>query len=105
MLRRVIEGDTLANVRARGDQAASRLAALGEKHSVVRGVRGRGLLIGLELNEQVAPQVVVESVGRGLLLNPVRPDVVRMMPPLNVSAEEIDQAVDIIDGAIAEVTG
>ena len=105
VLRRVVEGDTLANVRARGEQAASRLAALGEKHGVVRGVRGRGLLIGLELNEPIAPQVVVESVSRGALLNPVRPDVVRMMPPLNVSAEEIDQVVDIIDGAIAEVTG
>ncbi len=104
VLRRVLESDILQNVRERGAQAAAALGALGEKHSVVRGVRGRGLLIGLELNDAIAPDVVVNSVGRGLLLNPVRPDVVRLMPPLNVSAEEIDRCVEIIDAAIAEVT-
>ena len=104
VVRRVIEGDILQNVRERGAQAAAALGALGEKHSVVRGVRGRGLLIGLELNDAIAPDVVVNSVGRGLLLNPVRPDVVRLMPPLNVSAEEIDSCVEIIDAAITEVT-
>ena len=104
VLRRVLESDILGNVRARGDQAAAALGALGEKHPVVRGVRGRGLLIGLELNEPIAPDVVVNSLGRGLLLNPVRPDVVRLMPPLNVSAEEIDRCVEIIDAAISEVT-
>ena len=104
VLRRVLEGDILQNVRARGDQAARALTALGEKHSVVKGVRGRGLLIGLELNEAIAGDVVVASMHAGLLLNPVRPDVVRLMPPLTVSADEIDRCVEIIDGAIAEVT-
>ena len=104
VLRRVLEGDILQNVRARGDQAARALTALGEKHAAVKGVRGRGLLIGLELNEAIAPDVVVASMHAGLLLNPVRPDVVRLMPPLTVSADEIDRCVEIIDGAIAEVT-
>ena len=104
VVRRVVETDILSNVRERGAQAARALAALGEKHAAVKGVRGRGLLIGLELNDAIAPDVVVNSVGRGLLLNPVRPDVVRLMPPLNVSAEEIDRCVEIIDAAIAEVT-
>ena len=71
---------------------------------MVKGVRGRGLLIGLELNEAIAGDVVVASMHAGLLLNPVRPDVVRLMPPLTVSADEIDRCVEIIDGAIAEVT-
>ena len=104
VVRRVIESDILQNVRERGAQAARALGALGEKHAVVKGVRGRGLLIGLELNDAIAPDVVVNSVGRGLLLNPVRPDVVRLMPPLNVSAEEVDRCVEIIDAAISEVT-
>ncbi len=104
VVRRVLEGDILQNVRARGDQAARALTALGEKHAVVKGVRGRGLLIGLELNEAIAGDVVVASMHAGLLLNPVRPDVVRLMPPLTVSADEIDRCVAIIDAAIAEVT-
>ncbi len=104
VVRRVLEGDILRNVRERGDQAARALTALGEKHAVVKGVRGRGLLIGLELNEAIAPDVVMASMRGGLLLNPVRPDVVRLMPPLTVSAAEIDRCVEIIDAAIAEVT-
>ena len=104
VVRRVLEGDILRNVRERGDQAARALTALGEKHAVVKGVRGRGLLIGLELNEAIAPDVVMASMRGGLLLNPVRPDVVRLMPPLTVSAGEIDRCVEIIDAAIAEVT-
>ena len=104
VVRRVLEGDILRNVRERGDQAARALTALGEKHAVVKGVRGRGLLIGLELNEAIAPDVVMASMRGGLLLNPVRPDVVRLMPPLTVSADEIDGCVAIIDAAIAEVT-
>ena len=102
--RRVIEGETLQNVRARGEQAASRLAGLGEKHPVVCGVRGRGLLIGLELAEPIAADVVMAALRGGALLNPVRPDVVRLMPPLNVSAEEVDRCVEIIDAALSEVT-
>ena len=102
--RRVIEGNTLQNVRARGDQATSRLAGLGEQHAVVQGVRGRGLLLGLELAEPIAGDVVMAALRRGALLNPVRPNVVRLMPPLNVSAEEVDRCVDIIDAALTEVT-
>ena len=102
VLRRVVEGDTLANVRERGAQLASRLAALGERHAVVRGVRGRGLLLGLELHEAIAPAVVTAAMRGGALLNPVRPDVVRLMPPLNVSADEVDRCVDIVGAALAE---
>ena len=104
VLRRVAEGDTLANVRERGAQLASRLAALGETHPVVRGVRGRGLLVGLELHEPIAPGVVVAAMRGGALLNPVRPDVVRLMPPLNVSADEVDRCVGIVGAALAEAT-
>lgn len=104
VLRRVIEGDILQNVRERGMQAMNQLVALNEQHSVVSGVRGRGLLIGLELSEAIAPDVVVAAMHKGALLNPVRPDVVRLMPPLTVNAEEIDRCVEIIGEAIAEVT-
>ena len=40
----------------------------------------------------------------GALLNPVRPDIVRLMPPLNVTAAEVDRCVDIIDAALSDVT-
>ena len=71
---------------------------------MVMGVRGKGLLRGLELREEIAAEVVSAALGHGLLVNPVRPNVIRFMPPLTVSEEEVDRAVEIIEQALTEVT-
>lgn len=102
VLRRLTEGGVLAHARARGEQLAQRLRGLEDRHAVVRGVRGRGLLRGLELHREIAPQVVAAGLGHGVLLNAVRPDVVRMMPPLTLTAEEVDAGVDRLEAALVE---
>lgn len=104
VLTRVAEGDVLANVQARGEQLERALLSLEDRYPVVKGVRGRGLLRGLELKQEIAPDVVSAALERGLLANAVRPDVVRLMPPLNVTADEIAEAVAIIEQALAAVT-
>ena len=43
------------------------------------------------------------GLGQGVLLNPVRPDVVRMMPPLTITADEVDAGVDRLEAAVREV--
>ena len=96
-------GGVIENVQARGEQLARRLAALEDVSSLVSGQRGAGLLRGLELTEDVAPEVVARAMERGLILNPVRPNVVRFMPPLTVSAEEIDRAVEIVGGVVRDL--
>jgi len=45
----------------------------------------------------------VAGLGQGILLNPVRPDVVRMMPPLTITEEEVDTGIDRLEAAIKEV--
>ena len=55
------------------------------------------------MSDERAGAVVAESLDNGLLLNAVRPNMLRFMPPLNVSREEIDEAVSIIDAALAKV--
>ncbi|MDA0256882.1 MAG: aminotransferase class III-fold pyridoxal phosphate-dependent enzyme, partial [Chloroflexi bacterium] len=77
------------------------LESLADRVAGVAGVRGRGLLRGLELEREVAPQVVANALERGLLLNAVRPNVLRFMPPLTVTDEEIEQAVALTEEAIA----
>jgi len=103
VMRQLVETDLLANVRARGEQLARRLAGLEDRTPLVTGERGVGLLRGLELGKEVAAEVVTRAVGRGILLNPVRPDVVRFMPPLTVTAGEIDEAVDIVESVLQEI--
>ncbi len=103
VMRRLTEGGVLENARERGEQLRQRLAGLEDRYPGVTGVRGKGLLRGLELRKEIAAEIVTAALRRGLLVNPVRPNVVRFMPALTVTADEIDRAVDIIEQALNEV--
>jgi acetylornithine/N-succinyldiaminopimelate aminotransferase len=65
-------------------------------------VRGRGLLLALELKQPIASDVVNLSLDRGLLINAVRPDVLRFMPALNVKRSEIDEMLHILRQSIQQ---
>lgn len=88
----------LDSVKARGQQLSQASLQLVEKHGL-KGERGEGLLRALELGRDIGPQIVerareLEPVG--LLLNAPRPDLLRFMPALNVSSEEIDQMIAML---------
>ena len=55
------------------------------------------------MSDERAGAVVAECLDNGLLMNAVRPNTLRFMPPLNVSREEIDEGVSILDAAFAKV--
>ena len=59
-------------------------------------VRGKGLLLALDLNKEIGPQIVEESLKRGLLINSPRKTTLRFMPALIVTREEIDRMIDIL---------
>ena len=100
VIKRLINDGILENVVARGNQIQQRLEGLQDRHILVSGQRGVGLLRGLELSKDVAVDSVNASRSQGLLLNPVRPNIVRFMPPLTVTEDEIDKAIDIIDSVL-----
>ena len=91
-----IDDDLLANVRGRGAQLAVGLAAF----PAVRSVRGRGLLLGAELDRQAGP-VIDACREQGLLVLSAGPDVLRLTPPLVVSAAEVAQALLTIESVLA----
>jgi acetylornithine/N-succinyldiaminopimelate aminotransferase len=91
----------LADVTASGAYLADRLRAL----SAALGhgeVRGRGLLLALELRGLDAGKVARSAMDRGLLINAPRPDTLRFMPALNVSREEIDRMLLLLEGVLRE---
>jgi 4-aminobutyrate aminotransferase-like enzyme len=55
------------------------------------------------MSDNRAAAVIAETVANGLLLNAVRPNMIRFMPPLTTSKEEIDQAIEILDKALSTV--
>ncbi len=66
----------------------------------VKEVRGKGLMIGVEFNTDIANDVKYNSVEEGLLMTAVRPSVIRMVPPLNVTKEDCDVAYNILDKVV-----
>jgi len=86
-------------IRETGEQFGRKLGELKNKHAVVRSVRGAGLMRGLELAVDAQP-VIDTALKAGLLINRTAERVVRMLPPLTVSAKEIEEAVAILDGAL-----
>jgi acetylornithine/N-succinyldiaminopimelate aminotransferase len=65
-------------------------------------VRGRGLLIALELKGKDAAKVARSAMDRGLLINAPRPDTLRFMPALNVTRDEIDQMLTMLEATLSE---
>ena len=86
-----IDDALLAHVRDRGEQLVAGLSALPS----VQSVRGRGLLVGAVLDRPVGP-VVDACRGEGLLVLSAGPDVLRLTPPLVVTANEVDEALTTI---------
>lgn len=68
----------------------------------VKEVRGLGLMIGVEFDRDIATDVKYNSADAGLLITAVRPSVIRLVPPLNVTKEECDKAFEILDGVVRQ---
>jgi predicted acetylornithine/succinylornithine family transaminase len=99
----IVEQGVPAKAMTAGAYLTGKLNGLKEKHGFIKEVRGMGLLIGLEMADNRSAPVVRECLDNGLLLNSVRPNTVRFMPPLTVTNAEIDQAVKILDAALTKV--
>ncbi|WP_051382873.1 aspartate aminotransferase family protein [Gloeobacter kilaueensis] len=100
-----LEAEALVeNARVRGEQLAAGLKRIAERFgSLVRLSRGRGLMQGLVLVAPRAAEVVRLAMDEGLLLVSAGPEVVRLVPPLIVSAIEIDEALAILEGVLARL--
>ena len=89
----------LDNVRRQGAHFGERLCELKSRHSCIREIRGIGLMIGLEL-DRPAKDAQAGARDRGLLVLTAGETVLRLMPPLTVQRDEIDEAVRILDAAL-----
>lgn len=97
----------LQNVQERGEQLRARLRAIASKYpTLFTEVRGWGLINGMELNadiELTSADIVKAAIQEGLLLVPAGPKVLRFVPPLIVSAEEVDRAAQALERVITAV--
>jgi acetylornithine/N-succinyldiaminopimelate aminotransferase len=98
--RKVGDPAFLAEVRRKGAAIAGRLGALMLASDRVTAVRGAGMIWGVELREKPASEVVARALDLGLVLCTAGPTVVRLVPPLTLSDEELDKGLTILEEAI-----
>jgi acetylornithine/N-succinyldiaminopimelate aminotransferase len=102
VLETVADPAFLEGVRTRGARLAAGLERLKLRHDA-REVRGSGLLWALDLGRDAAPEVVRRCRDRGLLVNGPRPNLLRLMPALNVRDEDIDRMLATLDEVLADL--
>jgi len=98
----LLNGGVLDNCREVGAYLFKRLEELKGEHAIVREVRGRGLMIGVELSVEGAG-IVRGCMERGLLLNCTCGNVLRFVPPLIITKEDVDRACAVLDGVMRDL--
>ncbi|MFP4089863.1 MAG: acetylornithine transaminase [Cyclobacteriaceae bacterium] len=100
---RVIEEDKLFDkAYVNGANIMKRLQAEAAHQPIIKEVRGRGLMIGVELSIPSRP-VVMKMMEKGVIANAIGEQVVRLVPPLVISMEELNKVVDVMLEALQEV--
>ena len=80
----------------------SELQRISARHGLGE-VRGRGLLLALDLKHPIGASIVAQALAEGLLLNSPQPDALRFMPALNVSRDEIAEMIDGLDAILTRM--
>lgn len=99
-IRELIEIDAPKRAQTLGDQAKERLAG----QVGIANVSGNGLLLGVNLMSPIAKQVGKTAMSKGLIINPIGDNILRLAPPIVVNSSEIDQACDVIIESVGELS-
>ena len=100
VVERVSQPEFLADVREKGEYLMELIAELNNPH--VKEIRGKGLIVGVELDIAAGP-IVSEGYERGILLVSAGPNVVRFVPPLTITKEELATAAGILGEILREI--
>jgi acetylornithine/N-succinyldiaminopimelate aminotransferase len=99
----IVDDNLPKNAEKMGKYLTQKLLSLKEKFPVIKEVRGRGLIIGAELDME-GKELVNQALKHGLILNCIGTNVIRFVPPLIINEEQIDEGIGIFEKAMSEVT-
>jgi len=99
----IIEKQVPENAAQMGRYLMERLNGLKAKYRFISDVRGCGLLIGLEFKQDIAEAAMYSCLEKGLVINFLKPNLLRVIPPLIITVQEIDKGVKILDEALSEI--
>jgi len=102
-LRFIIDHNIAGNAMRVGSYFMGKLEGLKRKYNFITDVRGRGLLIAIEFSSDIGQDLLNACLAGGLLVNRLKPNALRFMPPLILGNEEVDQAITILDKALGSM--
>jgi predicted acetylornithine/succinylornithine family transaminase len=98
----IIDNDLPANARKMGEHLERGLNKLKSNHEFISEIRGMGMLWAIQFNSDMSAAVVAACNEAGLLMNALRPNAIRLMPPLTVTEDEIDRALEILENGLTK---
>lgn len=102
-LEAMLEDDIPAKAAEAGSYLVAQLEAKLGNHPSVKSIRGKGLLVGMDCHQPVN-EWITEAQAAGLLLLSAGPNVIRFLPPLNVTKDEIDEAITLLEQVFSNKT-
>jgi len=94
------EEGLLENTVLMGEYLVEKIGELKKRNSLIKSVRGKGLMIGVELDKEDASSITDECVKEGLLVNCTQKNILRIMPPMIVGKKDIDMALSRLEKAL-----
>ena len=102
-LKYIIDNGIPRKVKETGSYFKAELERLKGQFKFITEVRGRGLLLAVEFDSEIAQKVALDCLARGLLVNKVKPNAIRFMPPLIITTGEVDEAVGILRRSLKSI--
>jgi predicted acetylornithine/succinylornithine family transaminase len=102
-LKYLLENDIAGNASEVGGYLLNKLGDLKHKYGFITDIRGRGLLIAIEFGSDIAKKLQLACLEKGLLVNAVKPNALRFMPPLIINQDDIDEALAILKEALTQI--
>ena len=100
----LIDNNVSENAAKMGEYLGEGLRKIQANHEFITDVRGMGLLWAVEFDSDITPEVIAACNESGLLMNPMRPNTIRLMPVLTITTAEIDEALERLEEGLKNAT-
>jgi len=100
----ILSENLVENSEKMGNYLVEKLTELAGKYSLIKEIRGKGLMVGIQLTSENAPEIKNKCFEKGYLVGSVGKNIIRLLPPLIVTKQDIDGFVDTLDGILSDIS-
>jgi len=93
----ILKNKLMENAVKVGNYFMEKLNGLKKKYKIIKKVKGKGLMVGVELNKNKAKEITEKCLEKGLIINNATEDILRFLPPLIVGKKEVDESIEILE--------